>query len=104
MKWADTRGTIRIFQRTGLGGDTISPYDSLFQVHADSLSWDWRLLAAVAFKESRFDTTALSYAGAGGLMQMMPTTALRMGVTAEGGLNGHVRGGRAIWTGWTASG
>ena len=88
----DTRGTIRSFSALAFAGDTISPYDSLFQVHADSLSWDWRLLAAVAFKESRFDTTALSYAGAGGLMQMMPTTALRMGVTAEGGLNGHIEG------------
>ncbi|MBK9059818.1 MAG: transglycosylase SLT domain-containing protein [Flavobacteriales bacterium] len=100
----DTCGTIRSFSALAFGGDTISPYDSLFQVHADSLSWDWRLLAAVAFKESRFDTTALSYAGAGGLMQMMPTTALRMGVTAEGGLNGHIEELRAICTGWTASG
>ncbi len=88
----DTRGPMRSFSALAFGGDTISPYDSLFQVHADSLTWDWRLLAAVAFKESRFDTAALSYAGAGGLMQMMPTTALRMGVTAEGGVNGHIEG------------
>lgn len=88
----DTRGPMRSFSALAFGGDTVSPYDSLFQVHADSLTWDWRLLAAVAFKESRFDTTAISYAGAGGLMQMMPATALRMGVTAEGGLNGHIEG------------
>lgn len=86
------RGPIRSFSALAFGGDTISPYDSLFQLHADSLSWDWRLLAAVAFKESRFDTAALSYAGAGGLMQMMPNTATLMGVTAEGGLNGHIEG------------
>lgn len=88
----ETRGPTLSFSALALGGDTVSPFDSLFQVHADSLSWDWRLLAAVAFKESRFDTTALSYAGAGGLMQMMPSTALRMGVTADGGLNGHIEG------------
>lgn len=88
----DTRGPMRSFSALAFGSDTISPFDSLFQIHADSLSWDWRLLAAVAFKESRFDTAALSYAGAGGLMQMMPNTALLMGVSVEGGLNSHIEG------------
>ena len=68
----DTRGPIRSFSNKTEGTDAISPYDSLFQAHSDSLSWDWKLLAAVAFKESSFDTAAVSYMGAGGLMQMMP--------------------------------
>jgi membrane-bound lytic murein transglycosylase F len=88
----DTRGPIRSFSNMAMGTDTISPYDSLFQAHSDSLSWDWKLLAAVAFKESRFDTAAISYMGAGGLMQMMPATAALMGVTAQGGLDGHIKG------------
>lgn len=75
-----------------LGTDTISPFDSLFQLHADSLSLDWRLLAAVAFKESRFDTAAVSSQGAGGLMQMMPGTAEALGVEASEGVSGQVRG------------
>ncbi|MEO8733765.1 MAG: transglycosylase SLT domain-containing protein [Flavobacteriales bacterium] len=88
----DTRGPIRSFTSVAAGSDAISPYDSLFQAHSDSLSWDWKLLAAVAFKESSFDTAAVSYMGAGGLMQMMPATAALMGVTAESGLDGHIQG------------
>ncbi len=88
----DTRGPLHSFRAFAFGGDTISPYDSLFQVHADSLAWDWKLLAAVAYKESRFDTSAISYAGAGGLMQMMPATAALMGVSNLGGVDGHIQG------------
>ena len=59
----------------------ISPYDSLIRVHADSLGWDWHLLAAVIYQESRFHIEARSPRGAAGLMQMMPRTAARYGVT-----------------------
>ena len=59
----------------------ISPYDSLIRAHADSLGWDWHLLAAVIYSESRFHIEAHSKRGAVGLMQMMPKTAARYGVT-----------------------
>lgn len=58
----------------------ISPYDSLFRVYADTVGWDWKMLAAVAYVESKFDTAAVSAVGAKGLMQMMPRTARAMGV------------------------
>ena len=58
----------------------ISPYDSLFRVYADTVGWDWKMLAAVAYVESKFDTAAVSAVGARGLMQMMPRTARAMGV------------------------
>jgi membrane-bound lytic murein transglycosylase F len=86
------RGVLSSARMTPLGTDTISPFDSLFQLHADSLSMDWRLLAAVAFKESRFDTAALSDQGAEGLMQMMPGTAAALGVDAKDGVSGQVQG------------
>lgn len=57
----------------------ISPYDSLFKRYAPELGWDWRLLAAVAFQESRFNPNAQSWSGAYGLMQLMPETAVRFG-------------------------
>jgi membrane-bound lytic murein transglycosylase F len=80
---------------SSLGGNRISVYDELIQAQAQSLGWDWRLLAALVYKESRFDTTALSYAGAQGLLQLMPVTLERFGVTnpndpAES-LNGGVK-------------
>ena len=58
----------------------ISPYDSLFRVYADTVGWDWKMLAAVAYVESKFDTSAVSAVGAKGLMQIMPVTARAMGI------------------------
>ncbi len=58
----------------------ISPFDALFKKYAKRINWDWRLLAAQAWSESRFDTTAVSWAGARGLMQLMPSTARAYGL------------------------
>lgn len=58
----------------------ISVYDELFKKYAPKIDWDWRLLASLAFTESNFDTTAVSWAGAKGLMQLMPSTAKEMGM------------------------
>ena len=58
----------------------ISPYDSLIKLQAQKLNWDWRLLASLVYQESRFDPKAKSWAGAQGLMQMMPSTARELGV------------------------
>ena len=51
----------------------ISPFDSLFRLYADSVC-DWKMLAAIAYVESKFDTAARSHRGAQGLMQIMPAT------------------------------
>ena len=59
---------------------SISPYDSLFRAYADTVGWDWKMLAAVAYVESKFDTAAVSNVGALGLMQIMPVTARAMGI------------------------
>ncbi|MGL1888327.1 MAG: transporter substrate-binding domain-containing protein [Reichenbachiella sp.] len=61
-------------------GDQFSPYDSLIQVYAEKVNWDWRLLAAQISKESRFNPIAKSWAGARGLMQVMPRTGKSYGV------------------------
>jgi membrane-bound lytic murein transglycosylase F len=58
----------------------ISPYDRFFKKYATGINWDWRLLAALAFHESRFDPTNESWAGAAGIMQLMPRTALKFGL------------------------
>jgi membrane-bound lytic murein transglycosylase F len=78
---------------SSLGGNRISVYDELIQENAKSLGWDWRLLAAVVYKESAFDTTALSYAGAQGLLQLMPVTLERFGVTNPNDPAESLRGG-----------
>lgn len=61
----------------------ISVYDNLFKKYAKSINWDWKWLAAQAWSESRFDTTAVSWAGARGLMQLMPRTAKAYGVSTD---------------------
>lgn len=58
----------------------ISHFDNLFKKYSKDIDWDWRLLASLAYTESNFDTTAVSWAGAKGLMQLMPATARAMGV------------------------
>lgn len=65
---------------SSLGGNKLSPYDSLIKLGAADLGWDWRLLASVVYQESRFIPNIESWAGARGLMQLMPTTAQHFGV------------------------
>ena len=61
-------------------GGIISHYDKYFQQYAPSIRWDWRLLAAQCYQESTFDPQARSWAGACGLMQIMPATADHLGL------------------------
>lgn len=58
----------------------LSPFDHLFRQYAKKIKWDWRLLAALAYKESTFDPKVVSWAGAKGLMQLMPSTARKFGL------------------------
>ncbi|MBL7865876.1 MAG: transporter substrate-binding domain-containing protein [Cyclobacteriaceae bacterium] len=62
-----------------LGGNKLSPYDEEMKREAKSIGWDWRLLASVVYQESNFRPAAQSWAGAVGLMQLMPATAVEFG-------------------------
>lgn len=53
----------------------ISKYDNIFKKYAPRIGWDWRLMAAQAYVESKFKPNARSWVGARGLMQIMPSTA-----------------------------
>jgi len=61
-------------------GKELSPYDCLIKKSAKEIGWDWRLLAALICQESNFNPLAKSFAGACGLMQLMPSTAALFGV------------------------
>ncbi len=67
-------------QMLNAGKGIISRYDALFQQYAATIGWDWRLLAAQCWQESAFDPRALSWAGARGLMQIMPSTGAQLGL------------------------
>lgn len=58
----------------------LSPYDDIIRFYADSIGWDWRMLAAVIYTESKFAINVTSNVGAKGLMQLMPLTAKVYGV------------------------
>ena len=66
---------------SSVAGAYISPYDELIRRAADTIGWDWRLLAAQVYQESKFDAEAESWAGATGLMQLLPSTGEMYGVT-----------------------
>ena len=58
----------------------ISRYDHLFQRYSGTARMAWRLMAAQCYQESCFDPNAKSWAGACGLMQIMPSTADHLGL------------------------
>ena len=58
----------------------ISKYDDVIKKYSKSINWDWRLISSIVYQESRFDHSAKSWVGAGGLMQVMPSTAKELGV------------------------
>jgi len=47
----------------------------LFQIYADQYNFDWVMIAALAYQESRIDQSKRSPAGAIGVMQVLPSTA-----------------------------
>lgn len=64
----------------GITSKTLSPYDDIIRKYAAELGWDWRMLAAVIYQESKFSINSTSHRGASGLMQVMPRTAEYYGV------------------------
>lgn len=70
-------GTFNPYKKAerGIRTRTISPYDDLIREYARELGWDWRMLAAVIYQESKFSINSRSHRGAMGLMQVMPQTA-----------------------------
>ena len=61
----------------------ISPYDIYFRRYGEQTGIDWRLLASISYQESTFDSGVNSWAGASGLMGLMPSTASSLGVDAD---------------------
>ena len=58
----------------------ISKYDYIFRKYAPVAGCDWTLIAAQCYQESCFDPNAKSWAGACGLMQIIPSTASHLGL------------------------
>ena len=57
----------------------ISDWDYLFQQYGNKYGWDWYVLAAIAYQESKFRAEVVGMGGATGLMGIMPATGRRYG-------------------------
>jgi membrane-bound lytic murein transglycosylase F len=71
----------------------LSPYDQLIKKYSKLIDWDWRLLASLIYQESRFYPNARSWAGAFGLMQLMPHTAEKYGVDSLSSPEDQIKAG-----------
>jgi len=76
-----------------ISGGRISKYDGMIKEIAGEFNWDWRLISAIIYHESRFNENAGSWTGAYGLMQIMPATAEAFGVENIENPKQNVKGG-----------
>ncbi|GAA5314829.1 MAG: hypothetical protein AseanaTS_00330 [Candidatus Pelagadaptatus aseana] len=60
-------------------GSGLSRYDDLVKTVSAKYGFDWRLITSQMYQESKFNPNAKSFAGALGLMQVMPRTAKEFG-------------------------
>jgi len=71
----------------------VSPFDDIIKNYADSIGWDWRLIAALIYQESRFNPSVTSPRGAYGLMQVKPSTGLHFGYDVTRSVENNIRAG-----------
>src|SRR5690606_10562581 len=71
----------------------VSPFDDIIKNYADTIGWDWRLVAALIYQESRFNPSVTSPRGAYGLMQVMPSTGLHFGYDVTRSVENNIRAG-----------
>lgn len=81
------------FSNILLNGSNISEFDALFKKAQEVSGWDWRLIAAIAYQESKFNPDAHSFGGAYGMMQFMPNTGPHYGVFPDSPPSVQIMGG-----------
>lgn len=59
----------------------LSPWDPLVKKYAKEYGLDWRLIVSQMYQESGFNPGKVSWAGAMGLMQVMPKTGKQLGIS-----------------------
>jgi membrane-bound lytic murein transglycosylase F len=67
-------------ESVSFNGKKISQYDEILRNISKQHDFDWRLVASLVYQESQFKPEVKSWAGAFGLMQMMPATAKLLGI------------------------
>jgi membrane-bound lytic murein transglycosylase F len=77
-------------------GGQLSRFDDVIKKSALAVSWDWRLVASIVYQESAFNPKVESWAGAMGLMQLMPAAAAQFKVNNVYDPEQNIRGGVRI--------
>jgi membrane-bound lytic murein transglycosylase F len=78
---------------SSLRGGKISPYDAAFKRAGKKVKIDWRLVASVAYQESKFNLGLVSFGGAYGIMQFMPSTGPTYDVYPDSPVDVQILGG-----------
>jgi membrane-bound lytic murein transglycosylase F len=92
--YSNHKSSIRVkSEYYSLNDSKISKYDESIKKYSKEIGWDWRLVSSLVYQESRFNPTVVSWAGAQGLMQLMPNTAKRFGVTDSSAPSKNIEAG-----------
>lgn len=75
------------------GEGKVSPFDDIIKKFSETIGWDWRLVAALIYQESRFNPSVISPKGAYGLMQVMPETGEHFGLDVTHSVENNIRAG-----------
>ncbi|MDA3944096.1 MAG: transporter substrate-binding domain-containing protein [Bacteroidetes bacterium] len=82
---------------TSFNQGRLSAFDETIKAVANEIGWDWRLLASLIYQESEFNPDAVSWAGAYGLMQLMPVVMEQFGIDSTASPEEQIRiGGKFI--------
>ena len=65
----------------GKSKNSTSYYDGVLKKASERYGFDWRLISAIIYQESRFIPDLVGFGGSYGVMQMMPVTCERYGIT-----------------------
>ncbi|MFP8965812.1 membrane-bound lytic murein transglycosylase MltF [Pokkaliibacter sp. CJK22405] len=71
----------------------LGEYQPWFEEGADKYEWEWELLAALGYQESKWDNTAVSHTGVRGIMMLTLNTARSLGVDDRNNPEQSILGG-----------
>lgn len=80
---------------SSVSGSRLSPFDDIIKIESAKIGWDWRLIAAIIYQESKFKIQKESWAGAFGIFQFMPSTASGYGINQNSSAEDQIRAGIA---------
>ena len=77
----------------GKSKNSTSHYDMVLKKAAAKYGFDWRLISAIIYQESRFIPDLVGFGGSFGIMQMMPVTCERYGITDSSSVEDQIWAG-----------